>query len=58
MSIRPGEDLVKKAGGLHRFMGYEVPILTDSGGFQVFSLPDKEITEEGSRFVMRSTVSV
>jgi len=58
MSIRPGEDLVKKAGGLHRFMGFEVPILNDSGGFQVFSLPDKEITEEGSRFVMRSTVSV
>jgi queuine tRNA-ribosyltransferase len=46
---RPGEKLVAKHGGLHRFMGVECPILTDSGGFQVFSL-DKEVTEEGVTF--------
>ncbi|MFM7199828.1 MAG: tRNA guanosine(34) transglycosylase Tgt [Myxococcota bacterium] len=50
MSIRPGEDLVKKAGGLHKFMGYNLPILTDSGGFQVFSLPKTHISDEGVRF--------
>ncbi|MCK6528865.1 tRNA guanosine(34) transglycosylase Tgt [Myxococcota bacterium] len=50
LSIRPGESLVKKAGGLHRFMAMPLPILTDSGGFQVFSLPGKEVTEEGVRF--------
>ena len=36
--LRPGHELVKKAGGLHRFMQWDKPILTDSGGFQVFSL--------------------
>ena len=36
--LRPGADVVKKAGGLHKFMNYDGPILTDSGGFQVFSL--------------------
>ena len=36
--LRPGEDIVAKAGGLHRFMNYDGPMLTDSGGFQVFSL--------------------
>jgi len=50
MSLRPGEDLVRKAGGLHQFMGYDLPILTDSGGFQVFSLPNKEITPDGVSF--------
>ncbi|MCC7172592.1 MAG: tRNA-guanine transglycosylase, partial [Planctomycetes bacterium] len=50
LTIRPGEDLVKKLGGLHKFMGWDGPILTDSGGYQVFSLPGKEITEEGVRF--------
>src|SRR5699024_7207460 len=35
--LRPGEDVVKQAGGLHKFMNYDGPILTDSGGFQVFS---------------------
>ncbi len=50
LSIRPGEGLVAKAGGLHRFMNMPLPILTDSGGFQVFSLPGKEISEEGVRF--------
>jgi len=49
LSQRPGEALVKKAGGLHRFMAVDLPILTDSGGFQVFSL-DKEVTEEGVTF--------
>ena len=36
--LRPGHDIVKKAGGLHKFMAWDKPILTDSGGFQVFSL--------------------
>jgi queuine tRNA-ribosyltransferase len=49
LSQRPGEKLVAKAGGLHRFMGVDLPILTDSGGFQVFSL-DKEVDEGGVRF--------
>ena len=49
--LRPGEDIVNKAGGLHKFMGYDGPILTDSGGFQVFSLArPKYITEEGVKF--------
>lgn len=48
---RPGEDIVKEAGGLHKFMNYYGPILTDSGGFQVFSLAKpKDISEEGVRF--------
>src|SRR5262245_8952688 len=38
LALRPGEDVVAAAGGLHRFMGWDGPILTDSGGFQVFSL--------------------
>jgi queuine tRNA-ribosyltransferase len=50
LHLRPGESLVEKAGGLHRFMGWDGPILTDSGGFQVFSLPNKRITEEGAFF--------
>ena len=50
--LRPGEDIVGKAGGLHKFMNYDGPILTDSGGFQVFSLAKnkKDITEEGVNF--------
>ena len=49
--LRPGEDVVKKAGGLHKFMNYDGPILTDSGGFQVFSLAKpKDITDEGVHF--------
>lgn len=49
--LRPGEDIVKEAGGLHKFMNWDRPILTDSGGFQVFSLSDmREITEEGVHF--------
>jgi queuine tRNA-ribosyltransferase len=50
LHIQPGEQLVKKAGGLHRFMAMDWPLLTDSGGFQVFSLPKKEISEDGVRF--------
>ncbi len=49
--LRPGEDIVEKAGGLHQFMNYDGPILTDSGGFQVFSLANpKNISEEGVIF--------
>ena len=50
LHLQPGEGLVKKAGGLHKFMAWDKPILTDSGGFQVFSLPNKRITEEGVFF--------
>lgn len=49
--LRPGADLVEKAGGLHKFMNWNRPILTDSGGFQVFSLSDmNKITEDGVEF--------
>ena len=49
--FRPGEKLVKEAGGLHKFMNWDRPILTDSGGFQVFSLGDlRTISEEGVDF--------
>jgi queuine tRNA-ribosyltransferase len=50
LHLQPGEGLVKKAGGLHSFMAWNKPILTDSGGFQVFSLPKKRITEDGVFF--------
>ncbi len=53
--LRPGHEIVHEAGGLHSFMGWHRPILTDSGGFQVFSLgPLRKITEEGVAF--RSTI--
>jgi queuine tRNA-ribosyltransferase len=49
--LRPGTEVIAKHGGLHRFMGWDGPILTDSGGFQVFSLGAlRKITEEGVRF--------
>ncbi len=49
--LRPGDDVVAASGGLHKFMNYNGPILTDSGGFQVFSLAKpKDIMEEGVRF--------
>jgi len=49
--MRPGSDLIREAGGLHRFMNWDRAILTDSGGFQVFSLSDlRDITEEGVTF--------
>ncbi|GAB4018957.1 MAG: tRNA guanosine(34) transglycosylase Tgt [Bdellovibrio sp.] len=50
LHLTPGSDLVKKAGGLHKFMAWPRPILTDSGGFQVFSLQKKAIKEEGAEF--------
>jgi queuine tRNA-ribosyltransferase len=50
LHLKPGEGLVKKAGGLHKFMNWNRPILTDSGGFQVFSLPKKRIGENGVHF--------
>ena len=49
--LRPGHELVKKAGGLHEFMGWDRPILTDSGGFQVMSLSGlRKITPDGVKF--------
>lgn len=49
--LRPGEDIVEASGGLHKFMNYDGPILTDSGGFQVFSLAKpKDICEQGVKF--------
>lgn len=51
LHLRPGEDIVNKAGGLHKFMNYKGPMLTDSGGYQVFSLAEKrKITEKGVEF--------
>lgn len=49
--LRPGNELIKKAGGLHTFMHWKRPILTDSGGFQVFSLSDlRKLSDEGAEF--------
>jgi queuine tRNA-ribosyltransferase len=49
--LRPGTDIIRKAGGLHKFNGFNRPMLTDSGGFQVFSLSGiRKITEEGCEF--------
>jgi len=51
LHIQPGEDIVRDAGGLHQFMAWQEPILTDSGGFQVFSLSEmRKITESGVTF--------
>jgi queuine tRNA-ribosyltransferase len=51
LHLQPGEDIVQRAGGLHRFMNWQGPILTDSGGFQVFSLSElRSITDEGVTF--------
>ena len=51
LHLRPGEDIIREAGGLHTFMDWQHPILTDSGGFQVFSLSELcKITEEGAAF--------
>ena len=51
LHLRPGDGLIKDMGGLHKFMNWDRPILTDSGGFQVFSLSQlRKITEEGVRF--------
>jgi queuine tRNA-ribosyltransferase len=49
--LRPGSEVLKKFGGIHRFMNWDGPVLTDSGGFQIFSQPhSREINEEGARF--------
>lgn len=51
LHLRPGDDLIREMGGLHRFMGWSGPILTDSGGFQVFSLARlRKVSEEGVEF--------
>ena len=51
LHVRPGDEVVKKMGGLHKFMAWDKPILTDSGGFQVFSLAGlRKIKEEGVYF--------
>jgi len=51
LHIRPGDELIRKQGGLHNFMAWDGPILTDSGGFQIFSLAGlRKITEEGVTF--------
>ncbi len=51
LHVRPGEDVVAKLGGLHRFMGWPRPLLTDSGGFQVFSLAgSRKVSEDGVEF--------
>ena len=50
LTLRPGTQLIEKAGGLHAFMAWNGPLLTDSGGFQVFSLPKAEIGPDGVRF--------
>ena len=51
LHVRPGDKVIKEMGGLHKFMNWKRPILTDSGGFQVFSLSSlRKITEEGVHF--------
>lgn len=51
LHLRPGEDIVRQAGGLHDFMNWQRPILTDSGGYQVFSLPElRELDDDGVTF--------
>ncbi len=51
LSLRPGEQLIERLGGLHSFMGWDGPILTDSGGFQVFSLAAMvNVTDENATF--------
>jgi queuine tRNA-ribosyltransferase len=51
LMLRPGPDLFRRVGGIHAFMGWSGPVLTDSGGYQIFSLPgDRTLSEEGARF--------
>ena len=50
LTNQPGADLIEKLGGLHKFMAWDGPILTDSGGYQVFSLPNRKVDEEGVTF--------
>ncbi|MBI4568898.1 MAG: tRNA-guanine transglycosylase, partial [Planctomycetes bacterium] len=52
LGLRPGDDLIASLGGLHRFMGWRRPVLTDSGGYQVFSLAAmREVSDDGVLFV-------
>lgn len=55
--LRPGDDLIKKAGGLHKYIGYKGPILTDSGGFQVFSLSESVLKKKGQSNLKPAEVS-
>ena len=49
--LRPGTDVLEAAGGLHKFINWDRPILTDSGGYQVYSLAERrKLTEEGAKF--------
>jgi queuine tRNA-ribosyltransferase len=51
LMLRPGPELFRRVGGIHNFMGWQGPVLTDSGGYQIFSLPgDRTLSEEGARF--------
>jgi queuine tRNA-ribosyltransferase len=51
LMLRPGPELFRRVGGIHNFMGWHGPVLTDSGGYQIFSLPgDRTLSEEGARF--------
>src|SRR6266550_9605465 len=51
LHLRPGDELIREMGGLHRFMSWDKPIITDSGGFQVFSLETlRKVTEDGVEF--------
>lgn len=51
LMLKPGHKIIQRLGGLHKFMGWDRPILTDSGGYQIFSLADlRKITEEGAKF--------
>ena len=52
LHLQPGEGVIETLGGLHRFMNWPHPIITDSGGYQVFSLPGREVSEEGVQFRM------
>src|SRR5437763_10108375 len=54
LHFRPGEDVIAELGGLHRFMGWDGPILTDSGGFQVFSLRDTIVATDDDGVTFRS----
>ncbi len=51
LMLRPGVELFRRVGGIHNFMGWRGPVLTDSGGYQIFSLPgDRTLSEQGARF--------
>src|SRR3989338_1006874 len=50
LALRPGEGLIQKVGGLHKFMAWSGPLLTDSGGYQIMSLPSAKVTDAGVTF--------